>query len=114
LPAPSATQASSSEPAPSASSPNLGLEIAQVDRARRALAEGNAGEAQRLLDEYQHEFPRGRLGQEAVALRVEALLKQGNRGAATALAAPFLAAYPASPAAARVRALLGTRDDPNR
>jgi hypothetical protein len=39
-------------------------------------------------------------------LRIDALLRSGNRARATALATAFLARNPKSPYAARVRALL--------
>jgi hypothetical protein len=85
---------------------DLGDEIASLDRAREALAHGDASRALALVDEYAKEFPGGVLGQEATVVRIEALLARGDRKAADGLARRLLAAHPASPHAARVRALL--------
>jgi len=84
----------------------LGQEVAALDRARDALAAGNAAGALRQVDEYESQFPRGALAQEATALRIEALLQQGNRDAAVRLADRFLASNPKSPHAARIRLLV--------
>ncbi len=84
----------------------LGQEVAALDRARDALAAGNAAGALRQVDEYEGQFPRGALAQEATALRIEALLQQGNRDAAVRLADRFLASNPKSPHAARIRLLV--------
>lgn len=84
----------------------LGQEVAALDRARDALAAGNVAGALRQVDEYESQFPRGALAQEATALRIEALLQQGNRDAAARLADRFLASNPKSPHAARIRLLV--------
>jgi TolA-binding protein len=96
------------EPRPPAPPPPLGLgqQVAALDHARDALASGNAGGALRQLDEYDRQFPRGALAQEATALRIEALLQQGHRDAAVLLAERFLASNPKSPHAARIRLLV--------
>jgi TolA-binding protein len=86
--------------------PALGEQVSAIDRARRTLGDGDAAGALRELDNYESRFPRGALGEEAEALRVEALLAEGDRAAAARVGARFLAAHPASPHAARVRALL--------
>jgi hypothetical protein len=87
--------------------PNLAAEVAALDRARVALAAGDAARAVRELDQYQKDFPRGILGQEALVLRIEALVRSGNAAAARALADRFLRASPGSPHAARIRTLVG-------
>jgi len=84
----------------------LGQEVAALDRARAALAAGNTAGALRQVDEYESQFPRGALAQEATALRIEVLLQQGNRDAAVRLADRFLASNPKSPYAARSRLLV--------
>jgi hypothetical protein len=94
------------------SDPALGEQVSAIDRARRALGDGNAAGALRELDDYESRFPRGALGEEAEALRVEALLAEGDRAAAARVGARFLAAHPASPHAARVRALLAQAPGP--
>jgi hypothetical protein len=89
------------------SQPDISLEIASLDGARTALRRGNAGGALAALDRYDAEFGKsGGLRVEATVLRIDALLRSGNRARATALANAFLARNPKSPYAARVRALL--------
>jgi TolA-binding protein len=90
----------------------LGQQVAALDRARDALASGNAAGALRLVDEYDRQFPRGALAQEATALRIEALVQQGNRDAAGRLAERFLDANPRSPHAARIRLLVQRATNP--
>ena len=90
----------------------LGQQVAALDRARDALASGNAGGALRLVDEYDRQFPRGALAQEATALRIEALFQQGNRDAAVRMAERFLAANPKSPHAGRIRLLVQHASNP--
>jgi hypothetical protein len=91
--------------------PSLALEVAALDEARSLLASGNAPGALARLDRYQQEFPQGILQQEALFVRVDALMRAGQRPAALALGEPFLAAHPASPLARRMRSLLG-KDQP--
>ena len=69
----------------------------------------NAGELSRalsILDTYIDRFPRGSMAPEAAVLRIETLLKAGDRNAATRFANAFLAVAPHSPYAARVQSLL--------
>lgn len=81
----------------------LGEQVAAIDRARAALARGDSAQTLRIVDEYDRLFPNGILVQEATALRIEALLKQGNRGIAAELANRFLTLHPRSPYAAWIR-----------
>ena len=97
---------------PSASSGSLGDEIALLDAARRALRAGDARLALSALERHQAEFRRGLLGQEAGLLRIEALVRAGNRPAAEALARQFLARQPNSPHAKRIESLLGQAKRP--
>jgi len=90
----------------------LGQQVAALDRARDALTSGNAAGALRQVDEYDRQFPRGALAQEAAALRIEALFQQGNRDAALSLAERFLASNPRSPHAARIRLLVERAHNP--
>jgi hypothetical protein len=84
----------------------LGEQVATIDRARAALAAGDAVQTLRMVDEYDRLFPNGILAQEATALRIEALLKQGNRDVAADLAHRFLTLHPTSPYAAWIRVAL--------
>ena len=89
---------------------SLAQEIAMFDHARAALEEGEADRALALLDAYQSRFRAGAFSQEAEELRVQALLRKGDRGRAARVGQRFLAAHPESPHAARVRALLAPSD----
>src|SRR5690606_6410258 len=57
-------------------------EIAVLDRARAALARGDANRALDALRERQQRFGQGALGPEADVLQAEALLRLGRMGAA--------------------------------
>jgi hypothetical protein len=99
--------------AEAAASPGLGTtarlsrEVALLDQARAALKRGDRAAALAALDQRQTEVGTGMLGPEATVTRVEALLGQGNRAAASALAERFLAEHPRGPHADRLRSLLG-------
>jgi len=90
---------------------SLKSELGYLEEARVALEAHAGANALRLLDEYARLFPAGSMRIEATALRVEALLVLGRRSDAQALGDSFLAHYPKSPAAMRVRLLLGSRDN---
>jgi TolA-binding protein len=91
-------------PAPRAS--DLAGQVAALDRARSALQGGDAARARRLVDDYEARYPAGAFVQEAEIVRIEALVKQGDRAGAKAAGARFVAQYPSSPHVPRVRALL--------
>ena len=90
---------------------SLKSELGFLEEARVALEARASAGALSLLDEYARQFPAGSMRIEATALRVEALLALGRRSEAQALGDSFLANYPHSPAAMRVRLLLGSRDN---
>jgi TolA-binding protein len=90
---------------------SLKSELGYLEEARTALEAHVGASAMRLLDEYTQQFPAGSMRIEAISLRVEALLVLGRRSDAQALGNDFLARYPSSPAAMRVRLLLGPRDN---
>ncbi len=102
------------EPSASAKAerPSLAEEVALLDRAREAVAAGDAGRALTALDEHTRRFPGGALGQEALVLRIEALSMRGDRAAATRLGESFLKSFPQSPLAPRVRSRLGLPPPP--
>jgi TolA-binding protein len=99
-----ATQASPVTPAPTSTA--LGPQVAAIDGARRAFAAGDATRALQLVGDYEARYPAGAFTQEAEVLRVEALLRQGDRVGARSAGTRFLAQYPSSPHAARMRALI--------
>jgi hypothetical protein len=83
-----------------------------VGAAREALRAGDSRAALALLAEARARFPAGVLGQERAALGVEASMQSGARAEAVESARRFLAAFPNSPHAARVRALVATTPAP--
>jgi hypothetical protein len=85
----------------------LAEQVAALDRARVALDAHDGARARKLVDNYESEYPSGAFTQEAEVVRVEALVRDGNRAEAERAGKRFLAAYPKSPHAARVRTLLG-------
>jgi hypothetical protein len=100
-----AISAAGSAPASAPSSPpaplrTLGAELARVDRARAALARGDALQALHELDGYERAFPARQLGLEASMLRMEAHLRRGDLIRARELARRILAA-PVPPLHAR-------------
>lgn len=88
---------------PSESVDGLGIELALVEAASRAVKAGNGGLALQRLSEYRRRFPRGKLGLEAQVLHIEALAISGRRSEASRLAQSFLKHHPQSPVAARIR-----------
>jgi hypothetical protein len=93
-------------PNDSATAPSIGSEILELDRARASLAAGQARSAVSALDRYQQAFPKGALQQEALRLRIEALVGLGDRPAARTLTARFESLYPNSPHAKRLHSLV--------
>jgi hypothetical protein len=103
-PAPAAVAAEATA-APDAKA-SLRDEVASLDRARGALAHGDGAQALRELDRHAAEFPHGALGPEATVLRIDALVRTGQRPAAEALAERFLASPALAAHATRVRSIL--------
>ena len=81
-------------------------EVTALDRARSALAAGDAMRALELLVQYEQAFPKGALRPEATYLKIQALSKSGQHEAARELAARFLGKHPSSPHAAQLQRLL--------
>jgi hypothetical protein len=86
--------------------PSLTGELASVDRARALLGVGDLRGALDALDAHDRAFKGGILAPEADLLRIEALERSGDDGAAEVLARAFLAAFPNSAQERRVRSLL--------
>jgi hypothetical protein len=84
---------------------SIAEEVALVDRARHALRQGRAGEAFDTLSLYQSRWPNGVLATEVRVLRVETLLRLGQRASAQSDARAFIAVQPNSRYAARLREL---------
>ena len=98
-----------SAPEPSAPLPvrSVADEARLVERARTALAAGDPAAANTALDEHDRVYPHGAFADEARVVRID-LLARGDRPAAQAAAAEFLASHPASPYATHLRQLVGT------
>ncbi len=89
------------------SSSDLAGELAALDSAAKAIQAGNGAGALTQLDAYSRAFPHGNLDLEAKVLRAEALESAGRHGDAVARAKAFVARYPTSPLAVRMRRLAG-------
>jgi len=87
-------------------SSTLAAQVALLDAARSAIANGTNAEAYRLAERYRADFPNGELAPEAEVVAIEALVVLGSRAAASERAARFLARYPGDPHAARVKWLV--------
>jgi hypothetical protein len=87
-------------------------EIALIDGARIALAAGSPARALGLLQRHDARYPHGALAPEALAVRIEALDKSGQRARARVLALAFLADHPDSPLAERIARLRDTERTP--
>jgi TolA-binding protein len=94
-------------PASARTAPDIALEIASLDRARRASERGDFGGALTELDQYDHTFKQGRLRPEALLLRIQTLISKGDVVGARALGSRFLAHYPKSPLSPRIQKLIG-------
>ena len=103
-----ATRASVHANVTAQSADSLREQAALLDRSRSRVAAGDPNGALALLDDYDRRFARAPLSEESNLIRIEALVRRGDRGAASALARRFLKAYPASVHVARVTALLHT------
>jgi hypothetical protein len=85
----------------------LAEESAAVVAIRKTLLSGQPSEALRMLDRARVQFADGVLGQEREALTVRALVESGQKVAARKRGEAFLRAFPRSPHADELRALLG-------
>jgi hypothetical protein len=94
------------EVAAGAPAPTLAAEVQALEQAHRALAARDAAAALGALDRYDAAFPTGKLAAEAVVLRVRALLLDGQRARAVALANAFAARHPDTVHARQLDALV--------
>jgi hypothetical protein len=82
----------------------LADQLAVLDAARGALADGSPQRALALLDTYARAYPSGQLALEAEVLRIDALAKSGRTALARSRAQAFLRQHPGSVLSARLRA----------
>jgi hypothetical protein len=94
-------------PPESRSASRLREESAAVLSVRKTLLGGDALEALRMLDRARIAFPNGALVEEREALAVRALVASGQKELARKRGEAFLHAFPRSPHASEVRAVLG-------
>jgi hypothetical protein len=103
----SSAQLSPAQASTAHSSSDLAGELAALDAAAKAIQAGNGVGALTLLDAYTRTFTRRSLDLEAKVLRAEALESAGRHDEAVARAKAFVAHYPTSPLAVRMRRLAG-------
>jgi hypothetical protein len=84
----------------------LSREVTALELAHKALTAHNPDATLRLLTRYRAQFPSGILASEEIVLRAQALLANGDRAGAQALAAGYSAAHPDSPYARRLEELV--------
>jgi len=89
------------------SSSDLAGELAALDGVAKAIQARNGAGALTLLDAYTRAFPHGSLDLEAKVLRAEALESAGRHDEAALRARTFVAHYPTSPLAERMRRIAG-------
>ena len=86
---------------------SLRAEALLLESVRESLATSEAGRALSLLDGYDAQFgPSGSLEEEAIVLRVEALIAVGRRDEAGRVASAFEHSHPGSSYASRLRSLV--------
>ena len=93
-----------------AKDPAVAAERALIEMGRTALGRGQARAAYEAMVEHEQRFPRGRLGEERDAIRIQALVEVGQLAAARLLAEGFARDYPRSLLRPAIdRALSGAR-----
>ena len=99
--------ASAGAPAPVHSAPvSLSDELDALKVASNALAAGDSSGALAALDQYDHVLKGKKMRAEATLLRIEALSRSGQVGAASALAQQFVDKNPESPLVDRARSFV--------
>jgi hypothetical protein len=94
------------EPSPPDPGPGDAREESRmVARAREVLRAGNPAQAMALLDQVRTLYPSGVLVQERELLRIESLVRSGQRAPALERAKTFVRTWPESPYTPRVREL---------
>jgi hypothetical protein len=91
----------------------LEAELAMLDHARQALAQGDANQALAELDTYDRRATARRLGAEAALLRIQILSAGGRQQEASALAVQFVTDHRDSPLTERARTFVLTPTQTN-
>jgi outer membrane protein assembly factor BamD (BamD/ComL family) len=79
-----------------------------LDQARGAVRDGQPARGLSILDAYASRFPHGAMAPEASIVRIEALVRAGDRAGAKRAGDAFLRANPSSPYAPRIESLVGS------
>ena len=90
----------------------ISAELAEIDRARRALTRGDPAAALASLDAHDRRFGQPYFAQEVTVLRVEALVGLADTDGARRVGEQLLRSEPPSPYAQRIRSLLRGSDTP--
>jgi hypothetical protein len=99
---------------PAEASGALGHDLGYIEGTRSALATGESRKALSILNAYDRQRVTGFFDREALILRIEALLQQGDRPAALTLASDYFRRFPGDAHTPRLQALLqetGARQD---
>jgi len=105
-PAPAAPRAEVPAAARRESEGRLGRDLSRIDETRRALRTGDPARALAQLDGYERARETSFFDREAMLLRIEALIQQGQREHASDLANDYFRRFPDDVHAPRLRALL--------
>ncbi len=105
--APSSDESPAGELRPPPTRHDLDRETRELAAIRGLVAAGTPDEVRQALDYYEDEFPAGLYRVEVLALRIELLMKAGDREGARKLVDAFEASNPRSGQLPRIRALLG-------
>jgi len=105
---PMSRASSLSPPKEARNADDLSAQLAAIDGVRRYLARGDGRGALTELDAFGKRFPRSELGDEVIALRVEALVKAQRVDDAGRIARAFLHTRPDSLYAPRVTSLIAS------
>jgi hypothetical protein len=107
-PAPAVVPEEVAGPQPSAGDTGLAVERTLLERARQALARGQAREALDIAARHERRFPDGRLAEQRERLAIQALRDTGDLDAARRRLAAFEAAFPKSLFLPDLRAVVRT------
>jgi hypothetical protein len=81
-------------------------EVRALERVSAAIARGNVADARANLTAYERSFPKQLLASEARFLEIEILVAEDRHDKARERARAYLASWPESPYATRVRSLV--------
>lgn len=95
--------AADSRPSPSPAPPGLGVELAILEQARRAIGDGEPSDALTALDTLEQQVPVRQMDREASLLRAEALCASGDARRAGLVLDAAASRWPSAPGVEAVR-----------